>query len=153
MSLPRFKETGETGRDREHSPHANVAWVRNVYFLLDRGFAQIFGQIVSIKVMLHERKRDSISVQVGGCSRTKHNTRLFRTISIHLKSGIFVCRDRLLLLSRYLISFSRKYLLVLDRGISNEYQPGLSLRGGDRGFPPATMNVAPGYFHRKTQEK
>ena len=72
---------------------------------------------------------------------------------IHLKSGIFVCRDRLLLLSRYLISFSRKYLLVLDRGISNEYQPGLSLRGGDRGFPPATMNVAPGYFHRKTEEK
>ena len=32
----------------------------------------------------------------------------------------FVCRDRLLLLSRYLISFSRNCLLVLDRGISNE---------------------------------
>ena len=91
-----------------------------MYFFLDCGFAQIFGQIISIKVMLHEPKLDSISVQVGGCSRTKHNTRLFRTIPIHLKSGIFVCRDRLLLLSRYLISFSRKCLLVLDRGISNE---------------------------------
>ena len=31
--------------------------------------------------------------------------------------------------------------------------PGLSLRGGDRGFPPATINVFPGYFHRKIEEK
>ena len=29
---------------------------------------------------------------------------------------------------------------------------GLSLRGGDRGFPPATMNVAHGYLHRKIEE-
>ena len=29
----------------------------------------------------------------------------------------------------------------------------LSLRGGGRGFPPATMHVAPGYFHGKTEEK
>ena len=29
----------------------------------------------------------------------------------------------------------------------------LSLRGGDRGLPPATMNVAPGYLHRKIEEK
>ena len=26
---------------------------------------------------------------------------------------------------------------------------GLSLRGRDRGFSPATINVAPSYFHRK----
>ena len=31
--------------------------------------------------------------------------------------------------------------------------PGLSLRGGGWGFPPATMNVAPGYFDRKSEEK
>ena len=31
--------------------------------------------------------------------------------------------------------------------------PGLSLRGGGRGFPPATMNVVPGYFQRKIEEK
>ena len=30
---------------------------------------------------------------------------------------------------------------------------GLSLRGGGRGFPPATKNVAPAYFHRKIEEK
>ena len=30
---------------------------------------------------------------------------------------------------------------------------GLSLRGGGRGFPLATMNVAPGYFDRKIEEK
>ena len=30
---------------------------------------------------------------------------------------------------------------------------GLSLRGGDQGFPPATMHEAPGYCHRKTEEK
>ena len=31
--------------------------------------------------------------------------------------------------------------------------PGMSLRGGDRGFPPATMNVAPGYFQKNIEEK
>ena len=30
---------------------------------------------------------------------------------------------------------------------------GLSLTGGGWGFPPATKNEAPGYFHRKTEEK
>ena len=30
---------------------------------------------------------------------------------------------------------------------------GLSLSGGGRGFSPVAMNVAPGYFHRKTEEK
>ena len=29
----------------------------------------------------------------------------------------------------------------------------LSLRGGGWGFPLATMNVAPWYFHRKREEK
>ena len=33
------------------------------------------------------------------------------------------------------------------------YIAGLSLRGGGRGFPPVTKNVAPGYFHRKIEEK
>ena len=31
--------------------------------------------------------------------------------------------------------------------------PGLSLRGGGRGFPPVTKNVAPSYFHRKIEPK
>ena len=30
---------------------------------------------------------------------------------------------------------------------------GLSLRGGGVGFSPVAMNVAPGYFHRKIEEK
>ena len=30
---------------------------------------------------------------------------------------------------------------------------GLSLRAGGRGFSPATMSMAPGYFYRKTEEK
>lgn len=30
---------------------------------------------------------------------------------------------------------------------------GLSLRGGCRGFPLATLNVAPNYFKRKIEEK
>ena len=30
---------------------------------------------------------------------------------------------------------------------------GLSLSGGGRGFSPVAMNVAPGYFHGKTEEK
>ena len=44
------------------------------------------------------------------------------------------------------------YNLQLEaKGIDNK--PGLSLRGGGRGFPPATKNVAPAYFHRKIEEK
>ena len=31
--------------------------------------------------------------------------------------------------------------------------PGLSLRGGGRGFSPATKNVPPGYFYRKVEKK
>ena len=30
---------------------------------------------------------------------------------------------------------------------------GLSVRAGGRGFSPATKRVAPGYFHRKIQQK
>ena len=36
---------------------------------------------------------------------------------------------------------------------SQRLRPGLSLRGGGRGFPPATKNVAPGYFYWKIEEK
>ena len=32
-------------------------------------------------------------------------------------------------------------------------EPGLSLRGGGRRFPAASMNVVPGYFERKIDEK
>ena len=32
-------------------------------------------------------------------------------------------------------------------------RPGLWLRGGGQGFPPATMNVASSYFHMKVEEK
>ena len=35
----------------------------------------------------------------------------------------------------------------------NKINTGLSLRGGAQGFPPATMNVVPGYFRRKREEK
>ena len=36
---------------------------------------------------------------------------------------------------------------------SNVSFAGLSLRGGGRGFSQATTNLAPGYFHRKIEEK
>ena len=35
----------------------------------------------------------------------------------------------------------------------DQNKTGLSFRGGGGGFPPATMNVVPGYFHRKIEEK
>ena len=35
--------------------------------------------------------------------------------------------------------------------IYNVKGAGLSLRAVDEGFPPATMNVVPGYFHWKIQ--
>ena len=34
----------------------------------------------------------------------------------------------------------------------NDTFTGLSLRAGGRGFPPPTMSVVSGYFHRKTEE-
>ena len=33
------------------------------------------------------------------------------------------------------------------------YKSRAVLRGGGQGFPHTTMNVAPGYFQRKTEEK
>ena len=36
---------------------------------------------------------------------------------------------------------------------SNLSFAGLSLRGRGRGFSQATTNLAPGYFHRKIEEK
>ena len=35
----------------------------------------------------------------------------------------------------------------------NIHESGLSLRAGSQGFPWATKNVAPGYFHRKIEPK
>ena len=32
------------------------------------------------------------------------------------------------------------------------YRTKLSLRAGDQGLLPATLNVVPGYFHRKLEE-
>ena len=34
-----------------------------------------------------------------------------------------------------------------NRKASRDFSTGLSLRGGGQGFPPATKNVAPVYFH------
>lgn len=34
-----------------------------------------------------------------------------------------------------------------NRKASRDFSKGLSLRGGGQGFPPATKNVAPVYFH------
>lgn len=34
-----------------------------------------------------------------------------------------------------------------NRKATRDFDTGLSLRGGGQGFPPATKNVAPVYFH------
>ena len=39
----------------------------------------------------------------------------------------------------------KHYVSILERG--------LSVRGGGQGFPLDTMNMNPGYFHRKMEEK
>ena len=39
------------------------------------------------------------------------------------------------------------------KGLTLFAPSGLSLRGGGREFPPATMNVFPSYFQRKIKEK
>ena len=38
------------------------------------------------------------------------------------------------------------------RSVAHYYFAGLSLRAGGCGFPPATMNMSPGYFHGKQKE-
>ena len=70
----------------------------------------------------------------------------------------------LLLRQRFYVFFFRdqRKTLNVDRELNSSFTkentfqqpgPGLSLRGGGRGFPPATKNVAPGHFHRKIEEK
>ena len=41
----------------------------------------------------------------------------------------------------------------LPEKYNETFYTGLSLRAGGRGFPPPTMSVVSGYFHRKTEEK
>ena len=67
------------------------------------------------------------------CGREKVSTvsKLFKTKTAQLKFGE---------IQRILI-------------ICNLLYPGLSLRGGGRGFPQATKNMAPGYFQSKIKEK
>ena len=45
------------------------------------------------------------------------------------------------------------HTVLLPMCLNYTTTPGLSLRGGGWGFPPATMNLAPGYFQRKIEEK
>ena len=45
-----------------------------------------------------------------------------------------------------------KGLIPLDTKLCFFKNAVLPLRGGDWGFPPATMNVVPGYFQRKIEE-
>ena len=57
--------------------------------------------------------------------------------------------------------FTQCYSLqILHQYFSFPYRPnatsnktGLLLRDGGRGFPLATMNVAPGFFYSKTEQK
>ena len=44
-------------------------------------------------------------------------------------------------------------VVVARRGSTRAVNSGLSLRASGRGFPLATMKVAPGYFHIKIEEK
>ena len=48
---------------------------------------------------------------------------------------------------------SRKKLEPFCLKLAIKTDTGLTLRAGGWGFPLATMNVAPGYFHRKIEEK
>ena len=45
------------------------------------------------------------------------------------------------------------YLSETTSDISCCVLSGLSLRGRGRGFPPATKNMAPGFFNREIEEK
>ena len=50
-------------------------------------------------------------------------------------------------------SKNKSFSCLCERNFMQSYTTGLSLRSGGWGFPPATMNVAPGYFQRKIEEK
>ena len=68
---------------------------------------------------------------------------------------LFRALDKVSLLLK--INLLIKLVLWSFFGPKKEWQitwahPGLSLRGGGRGFPPATMNLAPGYFDKKIEE-
>ena len=45
-----------------------------------------------------------------------------------------------------------EYTTCFSNNMELHIRSGLSLRAGGRGFPPATMSVAPGYFYWKIEE-
>ena len=52
-----------------------------------------------------------------------------------------------------MISYTVKIFFDFQEVLSHKiYRTKLSLRAGDQGFLPATLNVVPGYFHRKLEE-
>ena len=50
-------------------------------------------------------------------------------------------------------SKNKSFSCLCEWNFMQSFTIGLSLRGRGWGFPLATMNVVPGYFHRKIEEK
>ena len=55
--------------------------------------------------------------------------------------------------NHYFVSFTCMHNFGEQTRQVSRHVPGLSLRAGGWGFLPATVNLAPGYFHRKIEEK
>ena len=71
-----------------------------------------------------------------------------------LKKSIRKCRQEKMF-HLILSSVNNKKRVFKETKVNSSQISGLSLRGGCRGFPTDTMNVAPGYFHssRKIESK
>ena len=70
---------------------------------------------------------------------------------LHLNFELIVLLQIIIQIINLIILFIAFVGLFMDPLIHT--QSGLSLRGRGWGFAPATKNAAPGYFHRKMEEK
>ena len=70
---------------------------------------------------------------------------------LHLNFELIVLLQIIIQIINLIILFIAFVGLFMDPLIHTPL--GLSLRGRGWGFAPATKNAAPGYFHRKMEEK
>ena len=116
-------------------------------------FCSVYAQVLVV-VQQPEEQRGSWLIRLADSDtvmsaqfQTRLVTGVAMTAVIHkyfmILTGFIILCAKLEIIHK----FTHFFLLCLQSYV------GLSLRGGRRGFSLGTKNVAPGYFHRKIEEK
>ena len=97
-----------------------------------------------------------IDCTVGGAPHVEIQTQGDWTMYLHTYQPLFYSEILEELTGTNI--FEEKYIKYLHMQrffviLFEDVYSGLSIRGRGQGLPPAAMNVSPGYFHRKIEEK